>query len=120
MDTLTTILLAYIFLVYSATLPPPEIPFEPGRSHCVSKLSPSERRQALAWKHWKNPPQDAKYDPDPDHLPAKGESYIQGKPGRVYCPRGWMLSWDLLGVGHGPGYADAAWVAHCYREDGAI
>jgi hypothetical protein len=120
--TALAILLAALFIwwMLGCGRPESEVPFEPGKTHCVSKMTAAELKQAMAWKKWKKPPMDALYDPD--HKPGFGESHFNepDKPGRLYCPKGMILSWDLLKVGTPPNYADTSWAAHCYRLDGTI
>jgi len=104
-----------VLLATGCRAPISEIPFEPGKCHYVSKMTPVERQQSMAWKHWKHQPTDALYDPD--HKPGLGDSGFneKDKPGRLYCPKGMILSWDLNKIGTPPAYLDAQWTAHCYR-----
>lgn len=109
--------IALLLILLTACNAPLEIPFEPGKCHRVSQMTPGQREQALTWKRWKHQPMDALYDPG--HDPGLGESYKLDAggwrmPGRVYCPKGMILSWDLDKVGTPPRYVDTDWVAHCY------
>lgn len=103
-----------LLVVLIAGCSSPEVPWEPGQTHCITSMSKSEIREAMEWQHWKNPPMDALYDPL--DRPGKGESSIEGKPGRIYCPKGMMLSWDLYTPGTPPQHADALWCGHCYAK----
>lgn len=105
-------LLALLILIWGCGLP--EVPYQPGLSHCVRNMSVADRESAMAWQKWKHAPVDAAYDPL--HDPGMGESQFNepDKPGRLYCPKGMLLSWDLGKIGTSPNYFDAEWVAHCY------
>jgi hypothetical protein len=93
-----------------------EIPFEPGKQHCVSSMTEAEREQAMAWKEWDHKPMNAGYDPN--HEPGDGDSGFNepDKKGRLFCPRSMFLSWDLDTVGTPPDYKDSVWAAHCYPK----
>jgi hypothetical protein len=91
-----------------------EIPFQPGISHCVEKMSWRDINKAMEWKRWRHQPIDAIYDPKRDPGPGESRFNDKNKPGRVYCENGLILSWDLNKVGTPPDYGDTKWTAHCY------
>jgi hypothetical protein len=100
-------------LVAGCSAPIQEIPFEPGVSHCVSKMSYAEQKQAMAWQSWKHQPMLAFCDMKGE--PRNGESSGKHCP-RLYCPpgKGMILIWDLNKAGTPPDYKDTEWTAHCY------
>src|ERR1700744_5926125 len=99
--------MATLFLLLAGCKRSAEIPFQPGVSHCVSKMSAKDRSEAMAWKHWKVRPMDSGYDPNRE--PGPGESKFNDKPGTAFCPKGMILSWDLDEVGTAPDYEDSTW-----------